>query len=160
MKKNAAGGFTLIEVMVSVVIASIFFGAAAFFFATSFRQNQQTMDLQITMDEIQLFQSVLSRHVHSHGSINPSANHISFVSALKTASLTYIAEKNAIEYDPDGSVDGDEMLVLENSVISGFVASLNLSNNLVQVDVRLVEQGIGNLSKTNDYVFKANIRNK
>ncbi|MCU0858275.1 MAG: prepilin-type N-terminal cleavage/methylation domain-containing protein [Pontiellaceae bacterium] len=165
MKKQLKSGFTMVELMLVSAIAAILFGAAAYFLAQTYRQHLDSLNFQMTMDEIRVFQAVLNKNAHSKTTASPAVNRLDcFNAGGSRASFTYEASDHSIIYDPDDSVAGNEIVILKDAAISGFTSQITndavSSNLLVSLTIELAEKGMGNMVKTNDFVFYVYMRNR
>jgi prepilin-type N-terminal cleavage/methylation domain-containing protein len=158
MRDRQQSGFTLLELMLATVLASIVMMAVGGLIAGFWRTSLDFIGQEQTMQEI----SQLSRLFAGHSRALPSAlsadlsvDGVEFPGAV-TPAILYDASDQAVLYDLDTGTTGDEGALLSRSVVDDVFTVIS-TGGLVQLEVKIREDELG---KTNTYRMYAAPRNE
>jgi prepilin-type N-terminal cleavage/methylation domain-containing protein len=163
-KGGGEQGFTLVEVMMAAVLASVVVAGASMLLIGAWRTQTRFMQAESTMQELAILESVLRNAARHRVIYDTGANRLEFyatncpyVTNRPPAEITYDATRDCIIYDPDTTTFGDEIAILEGAIVSGF--DVKITNGVVSLQVDIVERELER-QPTNTFAFAVYPRNK
>jgi prepilin-type N-terminal cleavage/methylation domain-containing protein len=142
-KGGGEQGFTLVEVMMAAVLASVVVAGASMLLIGAWRTQTRFMQAESTMQELAILESVLRNAARHRVIYDTGANRLEFYATNRPpAEITYDATRDCIIYDPDTTTFGDEIAILEGAIVSGF--DVKITNGVVSLQVDIVERELEN----------------
>lgn len=151
-------GFTLVELMLTVVAAAIVMFGASQLVTAAWRSHHRFMSQEITMNEIRLLEAAFLKEAREKGSSTSLdvayQDTITFYSGSgNTTSFVYDSTNHSINFMQE---DGSVMEMLQQSVVSGFRVVPVPDSAAVTMVVEIQENELG--GKQNIYSITSRVR--